>query len=82
VNRESGKPSHEPMFAVELKKLRNLKTFGEMVVVTIKKKIQVKLRDRDTACMFVEYTHNHSDDVKRLFNIKTRQVMKSRNLIC
>jgi hypothetical protein len=39
MNRVSGKPSHESMFGVKFKKLRNLKRFGEMVVVTTRKKI-------------------------------------------
>jgi hypothetical protein len=32
-------------------------------------------------CKFVGHSQNHSDDVYRLFNIKTRQLIKSRDLI-
>jgi hypothetical protein len=37
VNLDSGKPPHELMFGVKISKLRNLKRFGEMVVVITKK---------------------------------------------
>jgi hypothetical protein len=58
VNRESGKS----MFGVKVEKLSNLKIFDEIVAVTTKKKIQGKLNDRFTVCMFVGYPQNHSDD--------------------
>jgi hypothetical protein len=69
------------MFGVKCEKLSNLKRFGEMVLVTIKKKIQRKLSNRGTVCMFVVYPQNHSVDVYRLFNVKTRKVTESRDLI-
>jgi hypothetical protein len=59
VNRESRKLPHESMF----KKLSKFKIFSEMVVVTTKKKIQGKLSDRSTVCMFVGYPQNHSDNI-------------------
>jgi hypothetical protein len=76
----SSKSMNKSMFGVEFKKLSNLKIFGKMAVV-ITKKIQGKLSDRVTVCMFVGYPQNHSDDVYRLFNVKTSQVVKSRDLI-
>jgi hypothetical protein len=44
----SGIQPHEPMFGVQFKKLNKLKRFGEIVLVTTKKKIQGKLSDRST----------------------------------
>ena len=41
----------------------NLKSFGEMGVVTTKSDIQGKLTNRGTTCMFVGYSVNHSNDV-------------------
>jgi hypothetical protein len=41
------------MFGAKFKKLRNLKRFGEIVVVTTTKKIQGKISDKGTVCMFV-----------------------------
>jgi hypothetical protein len=69
------------MFGVKFKKSRNLKRFGGMVMVTTKKKIQGKLSDRGTVCMFLEYPRNHLDNVYRLFNVKTRQVIKLRDFV-
>jgi hypothetical protein len=66
---------------LKFKKLSNLKRFGEMFLVITKKKIKGKLNDKGTVCMFVGYPQNHSDDSYRLFNVKTRQVIKSRGLI-
>jgi hypothetical protein len=44
----------------------NLKIFGEVGVVTTKDKIQVKLSNRGTSCMFVGYMVYHSRDVYRI----------------
>jgi hypothetical protein len=41
----------------------NLKMFGEVGVVTTKEKIQAKLSNRGTTCMFVGYAEHHSRDV-------------------
>jgi hypothetical protein len=69
------------MFGVKFKKLSNLKRFGEMVVATTEKIFQGKLSSRSTACMLVWYPYNHLDDVCHLFNVKTRHVIKVRDLI-
>ena len=41
----------------------NLKTFGEIGVVTVKDHIQGKLRNQGTTCILVGYTENYSRDV-------------------
>jgi hypothetical protein len=46
-----------------------------------KKTIQGKLNDRGTVGLFVGYPDNHANDVYRLFNIKTKQIIKSRDLV-
>jgi hypothetical protein len=43
------------IFGKEAHCAQNLRMFGEMGIVTTKKKIQVKLKDRRTVCMFVGY---------------------------
>jgi hypothetical protein len=43
-----------------------------------KKPIQEKLNDRGTGGSFVGYPENHACDVYRLFNWKTKQIIKSR----
>ena len=62
------------MFKTQFKGFKNLKTFGEMCVVTTKKSIQGKLNDRGTVGLFVGYPQNHADDVYRIFNLQTKQV--------
>ena len=52
-----------------------------MCVVKTKKAIQGKLSDRGTVGLFVGYPDNHADDVYRIFNIKTKQIIKSRDLV-
>ena len=69
------------MFKTQFKGFNNLKTFGEMCVVTTKKSIQVKLNDRGTVGLFVGYPQNHADDIYRIFNLQTKQIIKSRDLI-
>ena len=58
-----------------------LKIFGEVGVVTTKDKIQAKLANRGTPCIFVGYTENHSKDVYRMLNLKTNAIINSRDII-
>jgi hypothetical protein len=55
----------------------NLKRFGEMCVATTKNKIQAKLSDKGTVCVFVGYAVNRADDVYRLLNPKTKSIIES-----
>jgi hypothetical protein len=76
VNRESGEPPHISIFGVKFKKLRKLKRYGDMIVITTKKRIQGKLSKRGTVCMLVGHPQNHLEDFYRLLNVKTRQFLK------
>jgi hypothetical protein len=58
----------------------NLKMFGEVGVVTTKDKIQAKLSNRGTTCMFVGYTEHHSRDVYRMLNLTTNSIINSRDI--
>jgi hypothetical protein len=69
------------IFKNRAKGLMNLKRFGEMCVVTTKNKIQGKLSDKGTVCVFVGYAVNHADDVYRLLNPKTKSIIKSRDVV-
>jgi hypothetical protein len=60
----------------------HLKIFDEVGVVTTKDKIQAKLRNRGTTCMFVGYTEHHSRDVYRMLNLTTNSIINSREIIC
>ena len=81
TNKEKQQSPLQLMFQTPFKGFNYLKTFGEMCVVTTKKGIQGKLKDRGTVVIFVGYPENHSDDVYRVFNPTTKQVIKSRDLI-
>ncbi len=69
------------MYNKQFKGLKNLRTFGEMCVVMTEKKIQGKLNDRGTVGLFVGYPDNYANGVYRIFNIKTKQIIKSRDLV-
>jgi hypothetical protein len=58
-----------------------LKMFGEVGVVTTKDKIQAKLTNRGTTCIFVGYTKNHSKDVFRMLKLETKAIIHSRDII-
>jgi hypothetical protein len=59
----------------------NLKIFGEFGVITTKDKIQAKLSNRGTTCMFVGYTEHHSRDVYRMLHLTTNSIINSRDII-
>jgi hypothetical protein len=54
-----------------------LKMFGEVGVVTTKDKIQAKVTNRGTTCIFVGYVKNHSKDVFRVLNLETKAIIHS-----
>jgi hypothetical protein len=59
----------------------NLKIIGELGVLTTKDKIQAKLTNRGTTCMFVVYTEHHSRDVDRILNSTTNSIINSRDIV-
>ena len=69
------------MFKRIIKELNNFRSLDEMCVVTTKNKVQGKFKDRGTACLFVEYPSNHADNMYRVLNLKTVQVIKARDVI-
>ena len=52
-----------------------------MGIVMTKKKIQGKLKDRGTVCMFTGYPPNHACDVYRMLNLKTKHIFNSRDIV-
>jgi hypothetical protein len=81
INKSTQQSPLQLMFKTQFEGFNNIKTFGEMCVVKTKKSIQGKLNDRGTVGLPVGYPQNHADDVYRIFNIKTKQIIKSRDLI-
>ena len=78
VNKGKKKPPIELMlmFNQKVKELRNFKRSGEMCVATTIDKIQSKISDKGTTCIFVGYAVNHADDVYRLLNPETKKIIK------
>jgi hypothetical protein len=58
-----------------------LKMFGEVGVVTTKERMQAKLSNQGTTCMFVGCTEHHSRDVYRMLNLATNSIINSRDII-
>jgi hypothetical protein len=54
---------YQVLFGSTLKLPSNLRSFGEMGVVTTKSDIQGKLTNCGTTCMFVGFSVNHSSNV-------------------
>ena len=65
----------------DAKYMKHLRSFGEMAVVAIHegKKMRSKLDNRGKTCMFVGYADDHSGDVYRFLNIKTKRTIMSRD---
>ena len=61
----------------------NLRTFGEIGIVSDQrsKKTRGKLKDRGFPCMFVGYPKDHAADTYKMFNLQTKKVIMSRNII-
>jgi hypothetical protein len=55
--------------------------FGEMDIVMKNKKIQGKLKDCGTVCLFVGYPPNHACDVCRMLNVNTKHIIKARDIV-
>ena len=72
---------YQLMFGCKPKLPTSLRSFGEMGVVTTKDKIQGKLSNRGTPCMFVGYSVYHAHDVYRMLNLKTEMIINSRDII-
>ena len=61
--------------------MKHLRSFGEMAVVAIHEgeKMRSKLDNRGKTCMFVGYADDHSGDVYRFLNVKTKRIIMSRD---
>ena len=58
----------------------HLRRFGEMGVVTTKKKIQGKIETTGKVALFVGYAENHAGDTYRMFNPATKKILISRDV--
>jgi hypothetical protein len=63
VKTSQNKSPLEIMLKEKTKELNNLRKFGEVCVAASKSKIEGKLTDRESLCVFVGYPSNHANDV-------------------
>jgi hypothetical protein len=58
---------------------KNLRTFGEIGIYT-KPPIRNKFTNHSSPCMFIGYAEDHTSNVFKFFNPKTRAFLLSRNV--
>ena len=81
IDKEEDVPSHKQFIGEDFKWSRNLRTFGEICVLTRHDKaLKGKIKNRGRLCMFVGYAKDHSGDVFRLLNLKTKKILMSRDV--
>ena len=80
---QNNKSSHELFYGTPPNHAKYLREFGEVGIVAkhSNKKVRSKLADRGIPCLFVGYAENHSTDVYRMFNLKTKHILKSRDVL-
>ena len=81
VRPDRTRPPYTLFYNKDAKFTKHLRSFGEMAVVVIHegKKMRSKLDTRGKTCMFVGYADDHSGDVYRFLNIKTKRIIMSRD---
>ena len=81
VQPDRTKPPFTLFYNKDVKYMKHLRSFGEMAVVAIHegKKMRSKLDNRGKTCMFVGYADDHSGDVYRFLNVKTKRIIMSRD---
>ena len=82
VRPEKTKPPHTLFYGYDAKYMRSVRTLGEMAVIAIHegKKMRSKLDVIGKTCMFVAYADDHSRDIYRFLNIRTKRIIMSRDV--
>ena len=82
VRPDRTKPPFTLFYNKDVKYMKRLRSFGEMAVVDIHegKQMRSKLDNRGETCMFVGYADDHSGDVYRFLNVKTKRIIMSRDV--
>ena len=82
VRKEKTKPPFTLFYSDEQKKMKFLRSFGEMAVIAISdgKKMRSKLDTRGRTGIFVGYADDHAGNVYRFINIQTKQIILSRDI--
>jgi hypothetical protein len=79
--KSSVKSPFESLFGAKPIPHDKLKIFGGVGVVTTKDKIQAKVTNLGTPCIFVSYAENHSKHVYKMLNLETNAIINSRDII-
>jgi hypothetical protein len=58
----------------------NLRTFGEIGIVYTKQGIKNEFTNHGEPCMFIGYAEDHTSNVFKFYNPKTRACFMSRNV--
>ena len=81
IANDAGESSHKLLYGSEPHYARNLRTFGEIAIITDNKKIKGKLSDRGKLCLFLGYSENHTGDTYRFLSLNTTKTVMSRDII-
>jgi hypothetical protein len=70
--------SYHCFYEEDPKYIKQMRTFGEMAIVTNhkNKKMRTKLADLGKPAMFLGYAANHSPDVYRMLYLRPKRVIK------
>jgi hypothetical protein len=82
ATRSNMKSPFELLYSTRAILHEELKVLGKVGVVTTKDKIQAKLANRGTPCIFVSYAENHSKGVYRMLNLETNAIINIIDIIC
>jgi hypothetical protein len=69
------------LFGSKPKLPSSFRIFGEIHLVMTKDNVQGKLKNQGTACVFVGYLVDHSNDINRMFNFNTKRIIHSRDVV-
>jgi len=58
----------------------NMIEFGRICYVSIRQKIKAKFQDKSFKGIMIGYAENHTQDVYRVYNIQTKQIILTRDI--
>jgi hypothetical protein len=77
---KSGQPAYDLMHNESSKLYPYLKEFGRIGIVTIRQKFKTKWKERGIKMIMVGYATDSSADTYRMFNPKTKKIIRSRDV--
>jgi hypothetical protein len=77
----NGQTAYEKVWKKEPKWVLFIRQFGEVGIVYNNLKIKSKLMDRTHTCVFIGHPNDHAPDVYMFYNVNTKSVLLSRNVV-